>query len=268
MSKYVIFIPGYLTTQGCSHPGDTYRDVARGFQRRGFEFLYLPLPNSNDGDRGNSTLEDHLEHVIQRYNQLCEEYRIGSEDFLVLAGHSMGGLLTAKLLTSTYLDQLLRPPNCVRLLNPVFRTRLSFPRRLLSTLCSFLPDFVLRTLAVPLPIATREILFPGSLAQSPVAKPLLGGSVLRATNGLLCNNRPWGLRPEDTMRNVTRVVTCRGDRLASFEASEAYAEQFEIELVALPLNDHESFGETVLAALIPETSAFPAYTTTARIPCR
>ena len=75
---------------------------------RGFEFIYIPVHNTTT-----------VEEVLKEYNTICDEMNIGPTDTLILAGQSMGGLLVSRLVTRAYYVQLKRPPDAVRLFNPV-----------------------------------------------------------------------------------------------------------------------------------------------------
>ena len=73
--RIIIFIPGYLTSQTCLHNGDQYIDVARYIGRHNSaEFIYVPIPNNNYGDLGNTTIDHSLDHVIRMYNQACARF--------------------------------------------------------------------------------------------------------------------------------------------------------------------------------------------------
>lgn len=250
--KLFVFIPGYITSHTYTLAGDTYVDIADRVRKEGFDFAYISLPNNNYGDRGNATLDEYLEHVVTRYNSICSKANVGPEDTIVLAGHSMGGLLVAKLITAIYLAKLDPQPNYVRVINPAIFPIVSWHLRVVATMLSFLPDVLLRTLAAPVSISTKDALFPGSLAQSPVVKLLLASSVARKTGSLFLNNETWDLTPAASLTVRIKVIACQGDPVASFEEARAYADRFKIALVSLPLDYHEYFDNTVMTGVLSD----------------
>ena len=145
--NHIVFVPGFLTSQTCSSIGDTYRAIYTYALEHHFPFWYVPLPNNNYGDLGNTTVEDCLDTVIHRYNELCAS--VGAEDTILLIGHSMGGLLVSRMMTDTHHTRLTRLPDLVRLLNPALRTHTSWTSALLGTVLSFLPETVLGTILTP-----------------------------------------------------------------------------------------------------------------------
>lgn len=246
--KLFIFVPGYMTSHGCNVQGDTYVDIHKAATDHGFEFTYISIPNNNRGDLGNITMDECLAYVVRQYNMICT--KLCPDDTVILTGHSMGGLLVAKMITETCLTSLTRAPDFVRLINPVFGPVLSWAEWVAGTVFSFLPDMVLRILVLPLPIAGQGFLYPESPAYSPAIKQCLCISMLRKTGAIfVVSDSKWDLTPSVTMVDRTSVITCQGDRLTSYESSCAYAKRVCIDIVSLPLAYHEYFEKTVLTAL-------------------
>jgi hypothetical protein len=246
--KVIIFVPGYVTSQTCSFAGDTYLDIYKYALKTGYEFVYLPIPNNNYGDVGNTTLDDCVADVLSMYNKICVERNFQKEDTITLAGHSMGGLIVSKLVTGEYITKLKRLPELVRMINPALGPICSRSTAALGTLLSFLPESVLGFPTVPIPIAGRDGLYPGSRQVSTPVKPLLAMSLLRTTGKLLVNNTTWVLKPDINIRERLTIVQCVGDKLVSYEDARDHANQYQITLIAIPDGYHEWFDDVVLAA--------------------
>ena len=246
--KYMLFVPGFLTAQTCSSRGDTYFDVYTYAIAHGFEFMYMPIPNNNYGDLGNTTMEDCLDNVLGQYNTICHT-TIGPTDTIMFVGHSMGGMIISRLVTSAYSDKLKRRPDSVRLLNPAIGKHLSWAEVITGTLLSFVPKLTGLAI-VPVPIADRETLYPASLPLSPGCKLLLGTSLLQTMGKLLVNNRQWVLQPDDGMCEI-RIVQCRGDRVVSYPDTRAHAKAYShsIQFVTIASDYHEYFDADILDTL-------------------
>jgi len=167
----IVFVPGYLTSKTCSSAGDTYVDLHTHASKHGFEFIYIPMPNNNYGDLGNVTIDDCVDYVLSRYNTICDTRHVS--DTIILAGHSMGGMIISRLLTSTFSQKLRRLPDFVRLINPAISPDTTIPQSVLSTLLAFVPHSLQGLAAFPLPVAERNTLYPGSPPYSPMVKPVL-----------------------------------------------------------------------------------------------
>jgi predicted alpha/beta hydrolase family esterase len=246
--KLVIFVPGYLTSQTCFSVGDTYLDCAEYARAYGFQFEYVPMPNNNYGDRGNTTMDDCLDHVVDQYNNICINRIVGPDDTIILAGHSMGGLIVSKLLTASHLSKIRRRPDFVRLVNPAFEPTSSLIRRATALCVSFLPEVILGSLVLPIPIAAKGMLFPGSQPQVLIVKQILAISLLGKTGLLFTDNTQWDLTPEVGMRTNMVIIACKDDPLTAFKASEKYADTYNIRFTEGPRGFHEYFNEVTMAA--------------------
>ena len=247
--KLIIFVPGYLATQTCSFQGDSYLDVYRYALARGFEFAYTPMPNNNYGDRGNATMDDCLDNVVGQYNEICVKRNLGPTDTLILVGHSMGGLVVSRLVTSAYSTKLNRLPDSVRLVNPAIRPIFNWFEGGLGTLLSFVPQSILGLPLIALKVVEGNTLFPGSLSIFPYVKPLLGWSIGRATGAFWVNNQTWGLRPDDGVCDHITIIQCTGDRIVSCEGARAHANRYGIKFVVLSQEYHAYFDAVALAAV-------------------
>ena len=247
--KVLIFVPGYLTAPTCSSRGDTYLAIYKHACKYGFEFIYTPIPNNNYGDLGNITLNECVANVVAQYNDICETRNIGPTDTLVLFGHSMGGLIVSKMVTSTLLHKLKRRPDAVRLINPAITINLSWANSVLGTLSTLLPNSILSLPVLPIPVAERDWLFKGSSPYAPGVKPLLLSTMLQAQGGLLMNNRTWCLSPDDALREHITIVQCSEDKVVSSEGARMHADAHNIHFVAISGGWHQYFDRSVLTAL-------------------
>jgi alpha-beta hydrolase superfamily lysophospholipase len=243
--KVIIFVPGYLTSQTCSSVGDTYLDIYKYAIKNGYDFVYVPIPNNNYGDVGNTTLDDCLEWVLQKYNHICNEKKPSQ---ITLVGHSMGGLIVSKLVTKEYFSKLQRIPDVVRIINPAIGPRTSPMITAVGTLLSFIPQSVLGLPVVPLSVAEPGDLYPGSMQSSPGVKLLLGSSLLRTTGKLFVNNTKWTLEPDSHIRKCMKIIQCKDDKLVSFDNTRDHANEYKLEMVIIPKGYHELFDEAVLTA--------------------
>ena len=243
--KLIIFVPGYLTSQTCSSAGDTYLDIYKYAMKNGYDFVYIPIPNNNYGDVGNTTLDDCLGYVLQQYNHICNEKTSGQ---ITLVGHSMGGLIVSKLVTKEYLSKLQRIPDVVRIINPAIGPTTSPIITTLGTLLSFVPQSLLGVPIVPLPVAEPGVLYPGSMQSSPGVKLLLGSSLLRTTGKLLVNNTKWTLEPDSGIRNRMKIIQCKDDKMVSFENTRDHASEYHVKMVVIPNGYHALFDESLLTA--------------------
>jgi hypothetical protein len=243
--KVIIFVPGYLTSQTCSSAGDTYLDIYKYAMKNGYDFVYIPIPNNNYGDVGNTTLDDCLDYVLQQYNHICNEK---TSDQITLVGHSMGGLIVSKLVTKEYLLKLQRIPDVVRIINPAIGPTTSPIITTLGTLLSFVPQSVLGVPIVPLPVAEPGVLYPGSMQSSPGVKLLLGSSLLRTTGKLLVNNTKWTLEPDSVIRKCMKIIQCKDDKMVSFDNTRDHAHEYKLQMVVIPNGYHALFDESLLTA--------------------
>jgi hypothetical protein len=246
--KILIFVPGYLSSKTCFSTGDTYLDIYKYAVKNGYKFVYVPIPNNNYGDIGNTTLDDCLEYVLRKYNRICIEEKYSDEDEITLVGHSMGGLIVSKLTTNEYVSKLERIPDCVRLINPALSPITSRSNTALGTLLSFIPDSILGVPMVPLSVAGRDVLYPGSMPVSPGVKLLLASSLLRTTGKLLTNNTKWTLKPDTRILGRMRIIQCKDDQLVSFDNISDHAHKYDIQMIVIPKGYHEFFDEAVLKA--------------------
>ena len=244
--KLIIFVPGYLTSQTCSSEGDTYFDIYKYAIKNGYGFVYVPIPNNNYGDIGNTTLDDCLDYVLQKYNHICIEKNFSQ---ITLVGHSMGGLIVSKLVTNEYLSKLKRIPDFVRIVNPAIGPVTSPMITTLGTILSFVPDSILGVPIVPLSAAERGVLYPGSMQSSPGVKLLLGSSLLRTTGKLLVNNTKWTLKPDSGIRKHIKIIQCEDDKMVSFDKTRDHAKEYNLEMAVIKGGYHEFFDEAVLSAM-------------------
>jgi hypothetical protein len=245
--NHIVFVPGLSTSQTCSSIGDTYFDIYTYALENHYKFWYIPLHNNNYGDIGNITVDDCLETVIHRYNELCSS--IGTDDTILLAGHSMGGLLISKMMTDMHHMKLTRLPNLVRLLNTAFRIRTSWMNAFLITVVSFLPEAVLGTIIAPLPRVRKNMLYPGSPNAVPIMKPLLAVSIQRRTGGLLLLNDTWNLQPAPALRERIVLVHCEADSLTSFAETDLHATRYHLKMIRVSSPYHQYFDAHILGAL-------------------
>jgi pimeloyl-ACP methyl ester carboxylesterase len=240
----MIFVPGYHTSRTCTSVGDTYLNIANYVQEHGLEFRYVPMPNNNYGDIGHTTLDSCVEHVVHVYNQICNERDWGT---IILAGHSMGGLLVTRMISTSYCRQLMRVPDRVCVINPAYRAVLPVWGVFVATFLSYLPESILGHISLPLPISTKGALYPSSPTMSPVAKPMLLLSMLQATGRLLAHNKTWDLVPDERIHLT--ILACRGDTLADFVSSRQYAEMYDARFIAISSDFHEYFDDKILTRL-------------------
>jgi hypothetical protein len=245
----MIFIPGYYTTQNCLSVGDSYVTLSVYATEHDFEFIHIPLPNNNYGDIGNTTVGNCLEHVLRQYNMICDERNFSATDNVILAGHSMGGLIVSRLMTSTYVTKLRRLPSVVRMYNPAIGVVSTLLESILATLMSFVPSIVLETLPIPLPIAAKNELFLSSLQISPLVKPALIMSIFQTTGKLLMNNTTWDLTPDASIRDHITIIACTGDKVVSYEDTFKHASKNKINLITFKRTYHSDCDDTILSVL-------------------
>jgi hypothetical protein len=241
----VIFIPGYLTTQTCEYPGDTYVDLARYIRRRErTEFVYVPIPNNNYADLGNTTMDDCLEYVIRQYNRICADR--DQQDTIILAGHSMGGVLIARMLTISMITRLHRRPRFVRLLNPSLHPIVPITGRILSMILSRLPTLVLDYVIGPVSIASDAELYPASPRVIRYSKLRLIQSLLGVTGELWPTTNAWDLTPDPGMCPDICMIVCSRDRLVSAEHTRLFSNIHRIRVVTVASGYHEYFDNTMM----------------------
>lgn len=248
--KYLFLVPGYITSQKCTSEGDTYFEIAKAACAKGYQFVYIPIPNNNFGDIGNTTLEMCLDHVVLRYNVLCTELNISTDDTVLLAGHSMGGLLVARAVTDAVIGRLVRLPDVVRILNPAFSIGAAWYLRSLVTLLSFMPETLFATLSISARVCGKNTLYPGSPDLSTACKQLLATSLASHTGTLLFNNKPWKLTPDTSMKERITIIACAGDAIVQMSGITTYCKNNTVPLVLLSLEYHEYFPIVLLDALL------------------
>ena len=240
-----IFVAGYLTSNECASSIDTYNAVARAALDRGHTMKYITFPNNNTGDLGNTTVDTCLEHATMAYNSICDD--LGHQECtIVLAGHSMGGLLVARMISMEYIHHLHRLPTYVRMINPAIRPTVNTLSKILSTFMSYAPELVKRTLSIPSPVAEDSALYPNSPCYYPLTKPRLVLSMLQRTNALYRNNTPWNLIMDTTLSTRTRVIHCTGDTLTCAGASAQYATLSQACFVPHDCAYHQHFTDDLL----------------------
>jgi hypothetical protein len=244
MSAVVLFVPGYATSKDCRSITDTYVQLADFVQSRQCDFEYLSMPNNNYGDIGNVDLDDLVEYVIQRYNEVCSSVLYRRRP-IVLVGHSMGGLLVARMLSQEVIDRLCRLPTHVRLINPAIG---AIVPTLVSTVVATVPDTLLRLMLLPGHLASNA-LYPRSLPLQQWVKPRLLVSILRRTGRLYWWNDAWTLDVGINLRAVTRIILCMGDTVCDATQSILYARQQCVDVVELESAYHAFFDTSLLTAV-------------------
>ena len=235
----LIFVPGYLTGTASQN----YKEVVWSCQERNCDFEYIGVQNNNFGDIGNTTMEECLEFVIERYNTLCKAYE-GYK--IILGGHSMGGLLVLRMVSTAVSSRLHRKPAYVRVIAPAIGPVAPvFP----STIAALLPTRLVRMVTVSLPIAGPGMLYPNSPELRNCTKQMLAISLLRKTNTLYFTNDPWDLEPMAAVCHTTTIVHCIGDQITSAVASRVHAHKYNVRFVGLGGPYHQHFDTVLLTTL-------------------
>ena len=136
MKVVVVFIPGYATSATAGSTGDNYVSIERHVRECGADFEYVPLPNNNYGDIGNTTIDECVDHAVEQYNRICS--KSSKDDTIILAGHSMGGLIVTRIISALRIELLARRPDRVWLIKPALNTNLTLIARVAATLLSYL----------------------------------------------------------------------------------------------------------------------------------
>ena len=235
----MLFVPGYLTGTASQH----YREVVSACRDRNYDFEYIGVQNNNFGDIGNTTMDECLNSTIERYNILCKAYE-GYK--IILSGHSMGGLLVLRMISTAMASRLHHKPTYVRVIAPAIGP---FAPVFSSTLASLLPTLLIRMVAVSLPIAGPGMLYPNSPDTRNSTKQRLAVSLLRKTNTLYFNNDPWDLEPVADVGHMTTIVHCIGDQITSAVASRDHAHKYKVRFVGLSGPYHHHFDTAMLTAI-------------------
>ena len=247
--KLMIFVPGYTSDKTCVFDGDAYFAIYNYAIAHDFEFAYVPLPNNNFGDVGNVTLEDCLQHTLRTYDSICRKRNVSRADTIVLAGHSMGGLIVARMITDAYISRMIHRPTYVRMIHPAIQPAVGPSNMVLATVCSLVPHSVLATLPLPITISEKEMLYPGSLSGSPAIKQVLSISILSATGVLLLNNNKWGIVPNLEVRPSITIIAAEQDSVVLFKGIMSYVNLYNVKIVTIHSKYHAHFDTTVLDAI-------------------
>ena len=129
----IVFVPGYATSR------EEYIDIAEYVRSLGHLFEFISIANNNYGDRGCTTMDACIELSIARYNLICTQAQYANTP-IVLAGHSMGGLLVLRMVSISCFGRLHTKPTHAVSLNPSLAPVLS---PLFPTIASFLPTVLL-----------------------------------------------------------------------------------------------------------------------------
>jgi predicted alpha/beta hydrolase family esterase len=233
--------------------GDTYVDVRRYVTNHaGAKFVYVPIPNNNSGDLGNTTIEECVDYVVHQYNQICRNHDI--QDTIILAGHSMGGIVVTRMISGSCIQRLYRRPDFVRLVNPALHVPLTVPVRLVTTICHyFVPTGICSYVSMPSPISKRNQLYPKSPAVAHAVKPLLLLSALSGTGRLYFNNHMLDLEPDVDMCARIIIIACRDDPLGTFGHLRLVASKYNIRIVTVASGYHTFFDNTVMTSFFDRT---------------
>ena len=234
----VIVVPGYLAETDWMVPGSTYYKLRQTLRRAlgdDTRMQIVSVPNSNHGDRGNTTFEQALAFLIRQYNDL----KVDPSTTLVI-GHSLGGLLVHDML-----HRIAAAPRHTLLINPAFLVAgMGLGLRALVTVA---PTF----LYLPIPVFWDDWLFEGSVRGSFLVKQRLSRSILCRTGQLLpCFNRGTtssGSSPDSDVR----IVHCIHDRLSDIHGSRAVQNATPgIILHELDSPFHEPFDDAEFADVV------------------
>lgn len=243
----MVFVPGYATSR------EEYIDIAEYVRSLGHLFEFIAIANNNYGDRGCTTMDTCIELVIARYNLICTQAQYANIP-IVLAGHSMGGLLVLRMVSNSCFGRLLTKPTRVVPLNPSLAP-VVFP--LLPTIGSFLPTVLLGTIPIPVLYASPGALYENSPPMRRPLKPQLLFDLLRKTNTLYIHNDPWDLMPDESMKNFVCIICNTGDKITKSEASLAYGHRYGVLVRSVPSNLHQRFDDTLMDLMFAFISVGP-----------
>ena len=206
--------------------------------------------------RSGGAVQDHgrlraqaPEHSIEQYNDICASYDLKAEDSIVLAGHSMGGLLTAKMITQDCIHLMDIRPTHIRLLCPAVASELSWTESFMASLLALLPESVTGMIPLPLNVAESGQLWPRSPPLTPNVKQLLASTILRATNCLLFGNAPWDLTPDPDIIPVTEVIASKGDSVVDTRKIRQYTQRHKISYLEDDRHYHEHFDSRMISTI-------------------
>ena len=243
--QLIVFVPGYLTSAECASTHDTYHAFETSASARSVTLRYVSFPNNNRGDHGNTTVDACLEYAIATYNVICDDNK---DHAIILAGHSMGGLIVLRMISSEFVGRLSRTPIGVRVVNPCIRTSSKIPvyLKMASTVYSFVPDAIKRVLSLPIPICEEGAMYPGSPCYNHNVKQRLISSVLQRTGGLYINNDAWNISPSPALIECTLIIQCTGDTVVCASSSATYAKLSKVRFINIESRYHEFFDDELL----------------------
>jgi hypothetical protein len=244
--RLLVFIPGYMTSAECTSTHDTYHAIMVSSLEHKVPMHYISMPNNNYGDSGNTTIDACLEYAIVAYNKICDA---NTNQDILLAGHSMGGFLALRMVSTEVAHRLRRPPVNVRVINPGIYPSMTNLNRLLGTMLSFLPEMLLRLLSIPGTVAEYSALYPESPCMDHNIKQRLAVSFLQRTCGAYVHNDTWNITPAPSLIRCIRVIQCMGDTIVSPIRSSDYARTYNVEFVPVYSNYHELLDDKIISHL-------------------
>ena len=222
--------------------GDTYVPMFQSAAARTTAVEYVTSPNDCYGDPTVTTIDLWLDDVITAYNSVCRDPKY--KDFeIVLAGHAIGGLLVARMLSIHVVDRLIRRPAHVRIVSPLLSPRPT----LLAKLYVHLPSAI-QCLVPYIHMRPPDTLYPGSPRICALVKPCLLVSTLCRTGAIRMGNAPWDLTICPALAPCTRVIHRVEDTFASYAFSVEYTKKHQVQLVSLQGKYHEYFDLVLLTA--------------------